>query len=105
MYQETHIRFPLGPKLTEPEQYLVFLLIRDFQSNPDRRFEIIPSKEVNDFLQAAQPGLSAVQILLFLHRQTYDCIFCTSSSKVSLNPQLLRYVIAIVDEKSLTKAS
>lgn len=54
----------MGHKLTEPEQYLAFLLIRDIQSNPKQRFEIIPSKEVNDLLQAADPDMSSKTILL-----------------------------------------
>lgn len=105
VYQETHIRFPLGHKLTEPEQYLVFLLIRDFQSNPDRRFEIIPSKEVNDFLQAANPAVSSTNSSVSTPNRHMTASSVQAPSKVSLNPQLLRYVIAIVDEKSLTKAA
>lgn len=90
MYQETHIRFPLGHKLTEPEQYLVFLLIRDFQSNPDRRFEIIPSKEVNDFLQAANPAVSSTNSSVSTPNRHMTASSVQAPSKVSLNPQLLR---------------
>ena len=105
VYQETHIRFPLGHKLTEPEQYLAFLLIRDIQSNPEQRFEIIPSKEVNDLLQAADPDMSSKNDPASIQGGHAAASSVQGYSELNLNPQLLRYVIAIVDEKSLTKAA
>lgn len=105
VHQVTHIRFPLGYKLTEPEKYLASLLIKDLQSDPDQHFEIIPSSQVNDLLLAADlsfgnkgSGISAPDIPGTLASTQ-------NPPELNLNPQLLRYVIAIVDEKSLTKAA
>ena len=90
VYQETHIRFPLGHKLTEPEQYLAFLLIRDIQSNPEQRFEIIPSKEVNDLLQAADPDMSSKNDPASIQGGHAAASSVQGYSELNLNPQLLR---------------
>lgn len=105
VYQETHIRFPLGHTLTEPEQYLASLLIRDLRSNHEHRFEIIPSKEVNVLLQIADSDINSGNNSVFMQGRHMFTSSAPVYSELNLNLQLLRFVIAIVDEKSLTKAA
>ncbi|MEW4411060.1 LysR family transcriptional regulator [Clostridium sp. AN503] len=104
IYQTLHIRYPFGHTLTEPERYLAGLLIRERLS--DSRYQAIPSPEVEELLQIVD------------HEQTPDSDSRSSTEavarahaahhtapEINLNTQLLKYIIAIVDEKSLTKAA
>ena len=115
VYQTLHIRYPAEHTLTEPERYLAGLLMRERLA--DKRYQPIPSPEAEEMIRLTEhpltkeptgsyeiPGESPAAALseTYPHksRQTYH-----SAPQISLNPQLLRYIIAIVDEKSLSKAA
>lgn len=104
IHQTLHIRYPLGHTLTEPERYLAGLLIHERLS--DSRYKAIPSAETEELLrivdQDSQPAADAIspsQAAIRAHAAHY------TAPELNLNTQLLKYVIAIVDEKSLTKAA
>lgn len=104
IHQTLHIRYPLGHTLTEPERYLAGLLTRERLT--DTRYEAIPSPEVEelmriageDDLQSADAG-SPSRAAALAHAAHH------AAPEISLNTQLLKYIIAIVDEKSLTRAA
>ena len=102
--QTLHIRYPLGHTLTEPEQYLAGLLIRERLS--DSRYRPIPSPESEALLstldQNSDPTDNTAMredSLLQPRPARY------TAPEINLNTQLLQYIIAIVDEKSLTQAA
>lgn len=101
VYQTLHIRYPLGHTLTEPERYLAGLLIRERLSDP--RYQPIPSPQVEELLRlidSDQPSdLPAPSSPALPATARY------TAPEISLNTQLLKYIIAIVDEKSLTRAA
>lgn len=101
VYQTLHVRYPAGHILTEPERYLAGLLIRERLSDP--RYEAIPSPQVEELLGMIdpdqEPGLPAPSSPALPSGARY------TAPEISLNTQLLRYIIAIVDEKSLTRAA
>lgn len=103
IHQTLHIRYPLGHTLTDPERYLAGLLAHERLSDP--RYKPIPSPEVEELLRivdqdqadADGTGPSAQAARAHAARRT--------APEISLNTQLLKYIIAIVDEKSLTRAA
>ncbi len=104
IHQTLHIRYPLGHTLTAPERYLAGLLIRERLSDP--RYQPILSPEVEDLLKTidddkiATAGASSPSVTpAHTHKAHY------TAPEISLNTQLLPYIIAIVDEKSLTLAA
>lgn len=104
IYQTLHIRYPREHTLTEAEQYLAGLLIRERLS--DSRYKAIPSgetealMEIVDLDKGRDSNASApVSDPVRAH------IFHNTAPEITLNTQLLQYVIAIVDEKSLTRAA
>ena len=104
IHQTLHIRYPLGHTLTEPERYLAGLLIHERLS--DSRYKAIPSAGAEELLrmvdQDSQPAadvISPSQAAIRAHTAHY------TAPELNLNTQLLKYVIAIVDEKSLTRAA
>ncbi len=101
VYQTLHIRYPLGHILTEPERYLAGLLIRERLSDP--RYEAIPSPQAEELLAMIDPdpesGLPTASSPAQLPTARY------TAPEISLNTQVLKYIIAIVDEKSLTRAA
>lgn len=132
IHQTLHIRYPLGHTLTEPEQYLAGLLIRERLSDP--RYQAIPSEEAAALIRMAN-GESQLEADSELHlelgvKSTADpksdpgsaaSMAASGNShpasghaaprpsrpapELNLNTQQLQYVIAIVDEKSLTRAA
>ena len=105
IHQTLHIRYPLGHTLTEPERYLAGLLIHERLS--DSRYKAIPCAETEELLRIvdqdnlheAGASSSPSQAAIRAHTAHY------TAPELNLNTQLLKYVIAIVDEKSLTKAA
>ncbi|WP_242875616.1 LysR substrate-binding domain-containing protein [Anaerobium acetethylicum] len=101
--QTLHIRYPLGHTLTEPERYLAGLLIRERLS--DSRYSAIPSSEVTDLLNCVNADSDSTSIA---NSPASDGTTITPphvAPEINLNTQLLQYIIAIVDEKSLTRAA
>lgn len=104
IHQTLHIRYPLGHTLTEPERYLAGLLIRE--RIQDSRYKAIHSEEVTEFLSivdeetaAGNDSVSPAQAAVLAHAAHH------TAPEINLNTQLLKYIIAIVDEKSLTQAA
>lgn len=104
IHQTLHIRYPLGHTLTEPERYLAGLLIRERLS--DSRYKAIPSDEVDELLGIVDQdntqdmdAVSPAQAAVLAHAAHH------TAPEINLNTQLLKYIIAIVDEKSLTQAA
>lgn len=104
IHQTLHIRYPLGHTLTEPERYLAGLLIRERLS--DSRYQAIPSGEVEELIRIVDQdktsdadAVSPAQAAIRAHTARY------TAPEINLNTQLLKYIIAIVDEKSLTLAA
>lgn len=104
IHQTLHIRYPAGHTLTEPEKYLAGLLTRERLSDP--RYQAIPSEEAEEMLRTVTldkeqdtDTASPAKNLSRAHaaRQT--------APELNLNTELLQYIIAIVDEKSLTRAA
>lgn len=104
IHQTLHIRYPLGHTLTEPERYLAGLLTRERLADP--RYKAIPSPEVEELMQIADQDIAPIsdadshtQAAIRAHAAHH------TAPEINLNPQLLKYIIAIVDEKSLTRAA
>lgn len=104
IHQTLHIRYPLGHTLTEPERYLAGLLIRERLS--DSRYQAIPSEEAEELIRIVDQDktqdlntVSPAQAAIRAHTAHY------TAPEINLNTQLLKYIIAIVDEKSLTRAA
>ncbi len=102
VFQNLHLRYPLGHVLTEPEQFLAGLLIRERLS--DSRYTPSSSKEARELMQLAKsiqpeadPQAEFPALPIGTARHT--------APQVNLSTSLLRYIIAIVDEKGLTKAA
>lgn len=112
--QTLHIRYPLNHTLTEPERYLAGLLMNERLSDP--RYNAVPNPEAEDIIhfvsesissevhfdntQKISPDISAE----FPGAQTTPLSHRTAP-EISLDPQPMEYIIAIADEKSLTKAA
>lgn len=104
IYQTLHLRYPLGHTLTEPERYLAGLLAHERLSDP--RYQPIQSSEVEDLLRLLEQepnGISESEHSDHMSAQIAAAYY--KAPELNLNSQLLRYIIAIVDEKSLTKAA
>lgn len=103
VHQTLHIRYPLGHTLTEPERYLAGLLIRERLS--DSRYKAIPSREAQELLDAVEQEDNAHMPLTSANPHTPARRARLTAPEINLNTQLLQYIIAIVDEKSLSKAA
>ncbi|MFV0466679.1 MAG: LysR substrate-binding domain-containing protein [Lachnospiraceae bacterium] len=103
VHQTLHIRYPLGHTLTEPEKYLAGLLSRERLS--DSRYSAIQSGTVDELVRCADKESDVMlgpsqNIVTGTSRSSHR-----STSMINLNMDLLPYFIAIVDEKSLTRAA
>ncbi|HIT64163.1 MAG TPA: LysR family transcriptional regulator [Candidatus Ventrimonas merdavium] len=106
VHQTLHIRYPLGHTLTEPEQYLAGLLIRERLSDP--RYRSNPLPEAESLMQVVSSDSEDGRIAdsaVFSHTARTAPASLRATPQLNLNTALLRYIIAIVDEKSLTKAA
>ena len=103
VYQMVHIRYPKGHVLTDPQKYLAGLLIR--QRLQDSRYIPISSPAVQELLDiektTTQDTLSIPSRPISGGTAKMD----DNSNEISLDTAVLKYMIAIVDEKSLTRAA
>lgn len=104
IHQTLHIRYPAGHTLTAPERYLAGLLIHERLS--DSRYKAIHSEEAEEMLRTValdqgneDSGVSSDREPGRPHTARQ------AAPELNLNTELLQYMIAIVDEKSLTKAA
>lgn len=104
IYQTLHIRYPLNHSLTEAEQYLAGLLIRERLS--DSRYQAIPSPETESLMEIIDLDKGRDKdATLPVSDPVRAHMFHNTAPEINLNTQLLQYIIAIVDEKSLTRAA
>ncbi|MDO4268662.1 MAG: LysR family transcriptional regulator [Eubacteriales bacterium] len=108
IYQTLHIRYPLGHKLSEPERYLAGLLIRERLSDPryqatncPEAAELMELTETTDSNDTGKPVSDQDSGQETKRRASSR----PSAPPVNLSTPLLKYIIAIVDEKSLSKAA
>ena len=103
VYQMVHIRYPKGHVLTDPQKYLAGLLIR--QRLQDSSYIPISSPAVQELLDiektTTQDTLSIPSRPISGGTAKMD----DNSYEISLDTAVLKYMIAIVDEKSLTRAA
>ncbi len=104
VHQTLHIRYPLGHTLTEPERYLAALLIRERLSDP--RYTAIQTPEVEEFLHIAD-SLSGEDVSPQEKdgETAHTAAIHQTAPEIQLNTQILKYILSIVDEKSLTAAA
>lgn len=104
IHQTLRLRYPLGHTLTEPERYLAGLLTRERLNDP--RYQPIDSPEVDELLRLANENTADTSDALS-DAHTANAFSSTryTAPELNLNTQLLQYIIAIVDEKSLTRAA
>ncbi|MFA9465610.1 MAG: LysR family transcriptional regulator [Velocimicrobium sp.] len=103
VYQTLHIRYPLWHTLTEPERYLAGLLTRERLS--DSRYSAISSSEVEDLLNCANVDSDSIPSANSHGSDNTAIMSHHAAPEINLNLELLQYIIAIVDEKSLTRAA
>jgi len=101
--QTLHIRYPSGHTLTEPEKYLAGLLIRERLS--DSRYKPILTPEVEALLRTVDQDQGPASRPAPSDSSVSSSPSSYRAMELNLNTQLLQYVIAIVDEKSLTQAA
>lgn len=99
VYQILHIRYPLGHTLTPPERYLASLLIKERLSDP--RYEAVYSLEVEELLRSADTE----QILKSKDPSPAVGTSLQQIREISFDTRILEYLIAIVEEHSLSKAA
>lgn len=103
VFQHMHIRYPKGHTLTEPQKYLAGLLIR--QRLEDPRYEPILSAEVRELLEAEKEKARNALPEISLPAARTRGEIGEGGSEISLDMNVLKYIIAIVDEGSLSKAA
>ena len=98
--QTLHLRYPLGHTLTEPERYLAGLLVAERLDDP--RYQNANTPLVNDLLaeihfpdQNADNHLTYFPAVGPLQR----------AQEVNLDSKVMEYLIAIVEEQSLSRAA
>lgn len=99
VYQLTHIRYPKSHVLSEAEEYLAGLLIR--QRLDDTRYEPIPSPRADRLLAAAETVQQSAPDQAPSPVTSGD----RDAGEISLDTRVLEYLIAIVEEESLSKAA
>lgn len=101
VYQKVHLRYPLGHTLSEPERCLAGLLIRERLSDP--RYEAIRSPEADALfamVEKADASYAAGSA------QSRAASFGQQESRfVSFDTKVLEYLVAIVEEQSLSRAA
>ena len=101
VYQSLHVRYPLGHSLTEPERYLAGLLIRERLNDP--RYEAIHSPEADALFSMVEDAEEHYPVLST--KSGNAGVIQQSTQMLGLDTQVLRYLIAIVEEQSLTRAA
>lgn len=99
VYQTLHLRFPLGHTLTEPERYLAGLLVRERLDDP--RYQAIDIPLVNELLQVVDTTEEQSRERSSIRMGTA----LQSVRETNLDSKVLEYIIAIVEEQSLSRAA
>lgn len=101
VYQTLHLRYPLGHTLTEPERYLAGLLARERLADP--RYQAIDDPQVHALLHAADSPEEQRKESSAAHYQMDTAL--QNVREINLDSKVLEYLIAIVDEQSLSQAA
>ena len=97
--QTLHLRYPLGHTLTAPESYLAGLLVEERLADP--RYQPADTPFVQQLLDDVRTPAGAV-----LPKSAASCTVGTALQtvqEVNLDTRVLEYLIAIVEEHSLSK--
>lgn len=97
IYQTLHLRYPRGHSLTEPERYLAGLLVRERLDDP--RYQAIDLPLVHEVLQA----VDAKEEQAREHGSMGTAL--QNVRETNLDSKVLEYIIAIVEEQSLSRAA
>lgn len=99
--QAMHLRFPLGHTLTEAEACLAGLLAEETLADP--RYQPTGDSHVNELLEAAHTFSALSAEKSTTHRAVGTAL--QTVQEVNLDTKVMEYLIAIVEEQSLSKAA
>lgn len=99
--QTLHLRYPLGHELTEPEYYLAGLLAEERLSDP--RYLPADNGFVKKMLDDLHASVTPASDRKDIHRARGTAL--QSIQEVNLDTKVLEYLIAIVEEQSLSGAA
>ena len=99
--QTLHLRYPLGHTLTEPEYYLAGLLAEERLADP--RYQPADDPFVTRLLETVRTPIAAAKSKSTLHGAVGTAL--QTVQEVNWDTTVMEYLIAIVDEQSLSKAA
>lgn len=99
--QTLHLRYPLGHTLTEPEYYLAGLLAEERLADP--RYQPADDPFVTQLLETVRTPKAAAKSKSTLHGAVGTAL--QTVQEVNLDTSVMEYLIAIVEEQSLSKAA
>ena len=99
--QTLHLRYPLGHTLTEPEYYLAGLLAEERLADP--RYQPADAPFVSQLLTSVRASNTPAQNKSTLSNAVGTAL--QTVQEVNLDTKVLEYLIAIVEEQSLSKAA
>ena len=99
--QTLHLRYPLGHTLTEPEYYLAGLLAEERLADP--RYQPADDPFVTRLLETVRTPIAAAKSKSTLHGAVGTAL--QTVQEVNLDTTVMEYLIAIVEEQSLSKAA
>lgn len=99
--QTLHLRYPLGHTLTEPEYYLAGLLAEERLADP--RYQPADDPFVTQLLETIRTPIAAAKSKSTLHGAVGTAL--QTVQEVNLDTTVMEYLIAIVEEQSLSKAA
>lgn len=99
--QTLHLRYPLGHTLTEPEYYLAGLLAEERLADP--RYQPADDPFVTRLLETVRTPIAAAKNKSPLHGAVGTAL--QTVQEVNLDTTVMEYLIAIVEEQSLSKAA
>jgi len=102
VYQQLHIRYALNHTLSDSENFLASLLIKERLS--DSRYEAIHSLETDELLRSAEE-LNSTEISINSSNSNLFQSNSLSFKNINFDTKVLEYILGIIDEKSLTSAA
>ena len=99
--QTLHLRYPPGHSLTEPEYYLAGLLAEERLADP--RYQPADDPFVTQLLETVRTPIAAAKSKSTLHGAVGTAL--QTVQEVNLDTTVMEYLIAIVEEQSLSKAA
>ena len=99
--QTLHLRYPPGHSLTEPEYYLAGLLAEERLADP--RYQPADDPFVTQLLETVRTPIAAAKSKSTFHGAVGTAL--QTVQEVNLDTTVMEYLIAIVEEQSLSKAA